>query len=225
MDHPPFALTVDVVLLTIREDELQALVVKRGEPPFEGRWALPGGFVRPDEDLHAAARRELREETGVGTTHLEQLKTYGSPKRDPRMRTVSVAHLALAPDLPDAVAGTDASDAAWRPVDSLLAGKRLAFDHHWILRDGVERARAKIEYTALATEFCDEEFTIGELRHVYEVVWGVEIDVRNFHRKASRAPGFLEPTGRTTTRERGRPAQLYRRGDVDVLSPPLTRAG
>jgi 8-oxo-dGTP diphosphatase len=222
VDHPPFAVTVDVVLLTIREDALQVLVVRRGEAPYRGRWALPGGFVRVEEDLDAAAVRELHEETGLrGGFHLEQLRTYGAPRRDPRMRTVSVAYLALAPGLSAPVAGTDASDAVWRPVDELGP---LAFDHARILADGLERARAKLEYSPLATSFCPPEFTVGELRRVYETVWGTPIDPRNFHRKVSRTPGFLEPTGSTSSRDGGRPAQLFRRGDLEVLNPPLARA-
>lgn len=225
MAHPPFAVTVDVVLLTIRDDSLCTLVIRRGGAPFKGRWALPGGFVHPDEDLDTAAARELHEETGLhGGFHLEQLRTYGAPRRDPRMRTVSVAYLALAPDLTDPVAGTDAAEAAWHPVGELLTSSRaLAFDHATILRDGVERARGKLEYTPLAAAFCAEEFTVGELRRVYESVWGTTIDPRNFHRKVSKTPGFLVATGRTTTRDGGRPAQLFSRGDLEVLNPPLSR--
>ncbi len=227
--YPPFAVTVDLVVLTVRDDALQALVVRRGSAPFEGRWALPGGFVHVDEDVAAAAERELAEETGLRLTdvHLEQLATYGDPRRDPRMRVVSVAHLALAADLPTPVAGSDAAEARWRPVDALLGGsraaRRLAFDHDRILRDGVERARAKLEYTPLAASFCGEPFTVGELRRVYEVVWGQTIDPRNFHRKVTGAPGFLVETGETTTRQGGRPARLYRVGDATLLVPPLLR--
>lgn len=227
-DYPPFAVTVDLVVLTVREDELHALVVRRGSAPFEGRLALPGGFVHVDEDIEAAARRELREETGLALrdVHLEQLATYGQPRRDPRMRVVSVAHLALAPELPTPTAGTDAAEADWRPVDELLGTpRRLAFDHAQILRDGVERARSKLEYTPLAAAFCAEPFTVGELRRVYEVVWGQELDPRNFHRKVTGAAGFLVETGETTTRQGGRPAQLYRRGDAALLMPPMLRAG
>ena len=225
-EYPPFAVTVDLVVLTIRDDDLQALVVRRGAPPYEGRLALPGGFVHIDEDIAAAAARELQEETGLSldAVHLEQLATYGEPRRDPRMRVVSVAHLALAPELPSPVAGTDAADVLWRPVADLLASpRRLAFDHAQILRDGVDRARAKLEYTPLAASFCQEPFTVGELRRVYEVVWGQELDPRNFHRKVTGAPGFLVETGETTTRQGGRPAQLFRRGDADLLMPPMLR--
>jgi 8-oxo-dGTP diphosphatase len=223
---PAVAVTVDLVVLTVRDDTLQALVVRRGEEPYRGRWALPGGFVLPDEDLDAGAARELHEETGLSRSdvHVEQLASYGSPGRDPRMRVVTVAYLALAPDLPIPHAGSDATDAQWRPVADLLEARRtLAFDHADILRDAVERARAKLEYTPLAAAFCHPEFTIAELRRVYEVVWGDPLDARNFHRKVSTAAGFVIETDQTTTRDGGRPARLYRRGPAELLSPPLIR--
>jgi len=240
---PPLAVTVDLVVLTVRHHALCTLVVRRGEPPYQGRWALPGGFVRADEDLGEAAARELAEETGLRArsgAHLEQLATYGDPHRDPRMRVVSVAHLVLAPDLPAPRAGGDARSARWAPVSELLddkhgnhgnhgnhggreAGDALAFDHDRVLADGVERARSKIEYSSLATAFCPPEFTVGELRRVYEAVWGVVLDPRNFHRKVTGTPGFLVPTGGTTTRQGGRPAQLFRAGGAALLNPPMLR--
>jgi 8-oxo-dGTP diphosphatase len=221
-----FAVTVDLVVFTVRDEQLCALAVKRGGSPYKGRWALPGGFVEEDEDLLDAALRELAEETGLVElpVHLEQLATYGAPRRDPRQRVVSIAYLALAAKLPDPAAGSDAAAARWRPVDELLgAHSRLAFDHDQILEDGRERARAKLEYSPLATAFCAREFTVAELRRVYEVVWGLELDPRNFHRKVTGSPGFLVPTGRSTTRNGGRPAQLYRRGGATVLNPPIAR--
>lgn len=227
--YPPFAVTVDLVVFTIVDSALHVLLVERGEKPHKGQLALPGGFVRIEEDLQRAAYRELAEETGITSEvgHLEQLRSYGRPERDPRMRTVSVAYLALAPGLPEPVAGTDAATARWVPVGELLAGEHgpLAFDHGQILDDGLERARAKLEYSSLATAFCPAEFTVSQLREVYEAVWGGPIDPRNFHRKATRTTGFLEATGRHSTGEAGRPAQLYRRGPVDTLNPPMTRAG
>ena len=224
---PSFAVTVDLVVLTVRHDALSALLVRRGEAPYKGRWALPGGFVRTEESLDAASARELAEETGLppGTVHLEQLATYGAPRRDPRMRVVSVAYLAIAPDLPAPTSGRDATSAAWTTVgDVLERPSRLAFDHAHVLRDGVERARAKLEYTPLATAFCPPEFTVAQLRHVYESVWGAQLDPRNFHRKCTGAAGFLEATGAATTRDGGRPAQLYRRGPATLLHPPMLRA-
>jgi 8-oxo-dGTP diphosphatase len=223
---PPFAVTVDLVALTVRDDALQVLLVTRGEEPFAGRRALPGGFVRPDEDLPRAASRELTEETGVRRipAHLEQLGTYGAPDRDPRMRVVSVAYLAMAPRLPDPKPGGDAAGAAWVPVQESLATD-LAFDHTTILRDGVERARAKLEYTSLATAFCQPEFTISELRRVYEAVWGVRLDPRNFHRKVTGTRGLLQNTGHSLIDGPGRPATLYRHGRTTALQPPITREG
>ena len=230
MDHSPptAAVAVDLVVLTVREGRLWALTVRRGVPPYAGRWALPGGFVLPREGLLEAATRELAEETGLDGmgVHLEQLATYGDPGRDPRGRVVSVAYLALAPDLPSPQAGTDAAAARWSPVDDLLRSPRkLAFDHQRILGDGVERARAKLEYTPLAASFCPPEFTVAELRRVYEAVWGAALDPRNFHRKVTGTEGFVTSTGRTTTRDGGLPAQPYRKGPAATLYPPLLRAG
>ncbi len=225
-DYPPMAVTVDVVGLTILDDTLCALLVRRGVEPYAGALALPGGFVRPDEDLLAAARRELAEETGARHPHLEQLASYGAPSRDPRMRVVSVAHLAMMPSAGPPQAGTDAAQALWTPVGPLLAEpSQLAFDHQQILRDGVERARAKFEYTSLATVFCPAEFTVAELRRVYEIVWGVQLDPRNFHRKITGTPGFLRSAARTTGRGGGRPAELFVAGSATTLNPPMLRPG
>jgi 8-oxo-dGTP diphosphatase len=224
---PPVAVTADLVLLTVRENRLCALLIRRGVEPFKGRLALPGGFVRPNEDLDEAAWRELREETGLDprSVHLEQLATYGTPRRDPRMRVVTVAYLAMAPDLPIPAAGGDAAGASWLPVDDVLAHpRRLAFDHSAILGDGVERARSKLEYTSLGAAFCPPEFTVAELRHVYEIVWGQPLDPRNFHRKVTGMPQFLESTGRMTSGDGGRPAQLYRKGTAALLHPAMLRS-
>ena len=224
-DYPIINVTVDVVVLIIDEGELRALMVRRGGPPYQGRWALPGGFVEVDEDLETAARRELVEETGVSAdeVRIEQLATYGAPKRDPRGRTLSVAWLAILPASSDPQAGSDASHAAWKAVDTLLGRTRLAFDHKRILSEAVERTRAKLEYTNLATAFLGEEFTIAQLRQVYEVIWGHPLDAGNFHRKVTRTEGFVEPTGRRQNVGRGRPAELFRAGSEVTLNPPVTR--
>jgi 8-oxo-dGTP diphosphatase len=234
--YDPVAVTVDVVALTIRESRLQVLLIRRGEPPFQGRWALPGGFVRPrvtaagereEEDLAAAAARELAEEAGpaLRPSHLEQLGSYGAPGRDPRMRVISVAYLAFAPELPDAQPGTDAAEARWTEVVR-LDRMELAFDHARIAADAVERARAKLEYTPLATAFVRQPFTISELREVYETVWGEKLHAGNFHRKVLSVPGFVESTGAFTETggARGGPrAKLYRCGDATLLHPALLR--
>ncbi|CAL9522909.1 hypothetical protein SUDANB145_03857 [Streptomyces sp. enrichment culture] len=224
---PPVLLTVDLVILTLREGRLCVLLVERGEDPFMGMPALPGGFLNhAGEEILDAAHRELSEETALdaGVVHLEQLGTYGGAGRDPRGRVVSVAHLAIAPGLPEPVAGTDASDASWVPADAVLSGElQLAFDHHRIVADGIERARTKLEFSALATAFCKELFTITELQQVYEAVWGTELDTRNFYRKVQAVKGFIIPAGSGRRTTGGRPARLYRAGPRTVLSPPLIR--
>jgi 8-oxo-dGTP diphosphatase len=222
-EHTYLRLAVDLAILTVREDALQALVITRANQPFRGRPALPGGFLRGDEDIPEAAVRELAEETGLdGTTlHLEQLKAYGAPGRDPRGRIVSVAYLAIMPDLPLPTAGSDASSAAWAPVDRIQG--TLSFDHDQILGDAVEQARSRLEFTTLATTFCGPAFTIGDLRHVYEVVWGHKLDPRNFSRKVINTAGFVEATGERRIPEVGRPAALYRAGAETALNPPIMR--
>ncbi|HEY6739175.1 MAG TPA: NUDIX domain-containing protein [Actinopolymorphaceae bacterium] len=226
---PPLVMvTVDLVILTVREGALHVLVVERGVDPYAGRLALPGGFLRDlEEDTDDAAARELREETGIDRSelHLEQLRTYATPGRDPRGRVVTVAYLAIAPDLPRPTSGTDARSARWEPAHRCAATpSSLAFDHNRILADGIERAIAKLEHTTLATRFCPEPFTIGDLRQVYEAVWDARLDPRNFHRKVSKTEGFVIPTGRKRASETGRPAELYRRGPATTLYPPMLRA-
>lgn len=221
-----YAVAVDLAVLTVRDGTLCVLLVKRGIAPFKGRWALPGGFVLASEDLHDAALRELFEETGITDldVHIEQLATYGKPQRDPRGRVISVAYLALVPDLPEPEAGSDAADASWHALDDLLATpRRLAFDHHVILTDAVDRARSKLEYSPVGAAFCPDAFTINELRQVYEAVWGCDLDPRNFHRKITSTADFVEPTGDRTKRQGGRPAALYRVGGARLLHPPLLR--
>jgi 8-oxo-dGTP diphosphatase len=223
---PAVAVTVDVVVLTIRQGQLSVLLIRRGAHPAKGEWALPGGFVGPTEDLDTAAVRELTEEAGVAAapSHLEQLHAYGAPDRDPRMRVVSVAYLGMMPDIPPPAAGTDAADARLWPVGDLESddGPVLAFDHRRIVTDGVERARSRLEHTSLATSFVEEPFTIADLRRVYEAVWGEPLHPANFRRKVLATPGFVVATGQERSTGRGW-AGLYRRGDGTVLHPAMLR--
>jgi 8-oxo-dGTP diphosphatase len=231
-EFPPFYVTCDLVVLSVRDGALHVLLVRRLGQPFAGRLALPGGFVEIDENLEDAAYRELGEEAGVGRDDviLEQLAAYGEPERDPRNRVVSVAWLALGADLPEPTAGSDAADARWVPVATALGSgetggmaERLAFDHHQILADGVERARAKLEDTGFAAALCGEVFTVADLHAVYEAVWGIELDKGNFHRKVTGVEGFLTPTGEVREGGRGRPARVYRGNPRATLSPPILR--
>lgn len=231
-DYPHFAVTCDIAIFTLRAGVFSVLLIERGNHPFKGCWALPGGFVG-NESIEEAAARELLEETGVEffSGHLEQLKTYGNPGRDPRMRVVSVAHVAFAPSLPEPAAGDDAAAARWWPVEDLLVGgpdaPELAFDHATILADAVDRVRGKIEYTTLATEFLPELFTLADLRRVYTSVWGTAPDLANFRRKVLSTEGFVIPVEQATTassgEQGGRPAMLYRKGDATTLQPAMLR--
>lgn len=230
------AVAVDVALLTVREGTLQLLLVEPDASGYAGTWALPGGRVGDDETLDDAARRILRTVAGIDAlvdpdhlTHLEQLRTYGDPRRDARARVVSVAYLAFTPIGALPAAMPDGPTRRFVPATDLagLGGEvRLAFDHDRIVPDAVERVRAKLEYTPLALAFVEEPFTLGDVRQVYEAVWGLGLDRANFRRKVTTTPGFVVPTGETAPPGRGggRPPALYRRGTARALHPPMLRA-
>jgi 8-oxo-dGTP diphosphatase len=227
-DYPAFAVTVDVVILTMAAGGLHVLLVRRGEAPFAGAWAVPGGFKRPTETLDEAARRELAEETGVDAARLlTQLGAYGDPGRDPRMNVVTVAYLAVLRDVGPVVAGSDAADAAVVPVADVLDGRvELAFDHLRIVGDAVERVRVELEVSGVATAFVGPTFTLAELRAVYEAVWGVRLDGANFRRRvAADDGGWVVPTGRRARpgAAGGKPAELFRAGDAWQDGGPLRR--
>lgn len=228
-EFPSFAVTVDIVLLTVDDGRLQALLVQRRGEPYRDAWALPGGFKRPDETLDEAARRELREETGVeAPAHLGQLGAYGDPGRDPRTNVVTVAYTAVVTQAHAAEAASDAKAARWWPVGEVFGRDfSLAFDHDRILRDAVERARVELEQTSLAAAFVGPEFTLSELQDVYETVWGEQLDRANFRRALRRSDRrWVEPTGRrrSSGSSGGRPAEVYRLGDAwDDEPPPVRR--
>ncbi len=204
-NHPKPSVTVDVVIIALRDEELQGLLIKRDVAPYRGRWAIPGGFVHSDESLDTAARRELREETGVSDVYLEQLYTFGEPGRDPRGRVISVAYIALVPAPLAVTAGSDAREARWWPLHDLPA---LAFDHDKILQYALTRLRYKIEYSAVGFRLMPERFTLSDLQKAYEIILGEPLDKRNFRRRIMEAE-VIEPTEDSRSGE-GRPARLYR---------------
>ena len=225
---PAFAVTVDVVILTTSGSRLQVLLVRRGVPPYEGMWAIPGGFKRPTETLDEAAKRELVEETGVSSASLlTQFGAYGDPGRDPRMNVVTVAYLSVLREVGGIVAGTDAAAAALIPLSEALNGKvGLAFDHARIVRDAVERVRIDLDLTGIATAFVGPTFTVAELRAVYEAVWGVNLDGANFRRSVVSEDGWVIPTGRRARpgATGGKPAELYRAGRMWKHGSPIRRS-
>lgn len=205
-EHARPALAVDAVVFGLDDDDLKVLLIKRDLEPFAGRWALPGGFVRIDESVDEAARRELREETGLSRVFLEQLYTFGELGRDPRERVVSVAYYALVKLSDQRVhAATDARDAAWFPVAKT---PRLAFDHAEILATGVERLRGKVRYRPIGFELLPERFTLTQLQRLYEIVLDRTLDKRNFRKKVLSL-GVLDQLDELAQNGAHRPARLY----------------
>lgn len=199
-------ITVDIVVFTTVNGELSVLLIKRKIKPYQGSWAIPGGFVRENETLDAAAYRELQEETGVKPAYLEQLYTFGDPKRDPRGHTVTVTYMAILSTVPTLQAATDAAEAKWFNVYSLPA---LAFDHKKILTYALERLRNKLEYTTAGFHLLTNEFTLTELQQVYETVLNKKLDKRNFRRKINLLD-ILTPLKKYKTDSGARPAQLFK---------------
>jgi 8-oxo-dGTP diphosphatase len=226
-EFPAFAVTVDIVILTMSEGRLHVLLVRRGEAPFQGMWAIPGGFKRPVETLDEAAKRELFEETGVDAASLlTQFGAYGDPERDPRTNVVTIGYLAVLRDVGAIAAGSDAADAALVPVSDVLNEElELAFDHLQIVRDAIERVRVELEVSGIATAFVGTTFTMAELRAVYEAIWGVQLDAANFRRSIVAEDGWVIPTGRRARPgpAGGRPAELYRAGRAWNQGGPIHR--
>jgi 8-oxo-dGTP diphosphatase len=211
MTHPPFAVTVDLVLMTVADERLSVLLQRRAAEPFAGLLALPGGFVGVDEPLDAAARRVLAGKAGFAPGEggwLEQLYTFGDPARDPRMRTVSVAYFALLPAEQLAAAVETAGDLTLAPVAALPAP--LAFDHGAIIAAAHARLQGKLDYTPLALALLPERFTLRDLQAVHEAILGKPLNKPAFRRRMIDT-GWIEPTGEREAVSNFRPAELYRR--------------
>jgi 8-oxo-dGTP diphosphatase len=205
--HPHPAVTVDGVVFGFDDADLKLLLIQRKVDPFKGKWALPGGFVRPDEDLEAAVRRELADETGITRLYLEQLFSFGDPKRDPRERVISVAYYALVKLADHRLrAASDAVDVAWFPVAEL---PKLAFDHEKFVEVALRRLKAKVRYEPIGFELLPEKFTLGELQRLYEAVLEQAVDKRNF-RKKILGTELLDPLDEYQQDVAHRAAQYYR---------------
>jgi len=215
--YPHPAVTTDIVIFTVRDNQLKLLLIMRKGEPYRGKWALPGGFVQLDEDLETTARRELAEETGVTGVYLEQLYTFGAVDRDPRERVITVAYYALiSSDSTVLQAATDAEAVGWFSMDDLPA---LAFDHHKIVQKAHERLVAKLDYSTIAFQFLPKEFTLSELQDVYQIILREDMDRRNF-RKWALALDQIEETGEMRCDGPHRPAKLYRvthPGKVEII--------
>ena len=205
--YPRAALTVDCDVFGFDEGELKVLLIQRALEPFKNRWALPGGFVRVEETLDEAARRELAEEAGLKDVFLEQLYTFGAVDRDPRERVVSVAFYALVKQAAyHTKPATDATDARWFPMSKV---PKLAFDHADILATALARLKGKVRYQPIGFELLPPKFTLSELQHLYEAVLETDLDKRNFRKKVLSF-GLLVPLEETQMTGRHRPAQLFR---------------
>lgn len=202
------SVTVDVILFSIRDDDLNVLLVKRGNWPHKGKWAIPGGFIKMSESLEESAIRELKEETGVDNVYLEQLYTFGNPKRDPRTRVLTVVYFALVDPtsiIKYSPSKKEVLDRKWFSVYDL---PKLAFDHNKILKYALQRLRYKLEYTAVGLDLLPRKFTLTDLQRVYEIILGEKLDKRNFRKKLFSL-NIVEATGSYKSGSH-RPAQLYK---------------
>jgi 8-oxo-dGTP diphosphatase len=228
-EYPIFGVTCDIVIFTMNDGEPHVLLIRRGGDTFAGMWALPGGFKHPDETLDQAARRELREETNVeAPPYLAQFRAYGDPGRDPRQNVVTIAYLAVVPQVTDIRGGTDAVEAALRPVEDVLSSELpLAFDHSQIVSDAFDYVAEQLEVSDIATSFVPKEFSLSQLRNVYESFWGSQLDGANFRRNLiSDQLSYVKPTGKvgTSSSTGGRPPELFRATRAwREFGPPIRR--
>lgn len=203
-EHP--SVTVDVLIFTIQDNDLKIILIKRGIEPFKEMWAIPGGFVNINESLEDAAVRELVQETGVKDVYLEQLYTFGDPKRDPRTRVITVAYFAfISSTNVELSPSTDAKQAKWFSVKIM---PELAFDHKKIIEYALERVRNKIEYSNIVYGLLSKQFCLSDLQKVYEIILDKKLDKRNFRKKILTL-GLLKSTGKKETEGAHRPAELY----------------
>jgi 8-oxo-dGTP diphosphatase len=203
--HP--VLTTNVVVFTLRDEQLKLLLVRRRNPPFQGYWALPGGVVGENEDIEANAMRKLEEGTGVSGVYLEQLFTFGAPDRDPRERVISVAYYALVPSKRLRLrTDEDSEGVAWFALNEL---PELAFDHAQMVDTAHQRLAAKLDYSTIAFQFMPERFTLSDLQEVFQIILNRDLDKRNF-RKRMCALDQIRPTSEVRKNGSHRPARLYR---------------
>ncbi|MBL8062117.1 MAG: NUDIX hydrolase [Anaerolineales bacterium] len=213
-DYEQTGVTVDLSIFTVNEDRLKAMLVRRAEAPFQGFWSLPGGFLKNGESLDAAAQRVLIEKTGVNDVYMEQLYTFGDPKRDPRSRVITVAYIALIPwqNLPKPES-EKVTGLTWVSVDSL---PKLAFDHKEIMSYAVKRLRAKVSYSNIVHGLMPRQFRLSELQSMYECIIDDKLDKRNF-RKRMLATGLLKETGKKDLAGAHRPAMLYQFKTTEIV--------
>lgn len=226
-EFAPAAMSVNVAIFAICDDQFSILLNERDQGPFRFQWELPSSFVLPDESLFEAASRVLGQHaTEADTTLLQQLGAYATPRRDPRMRSITVAYTSVLSGIDNSPVDSTVASSEFVPITEVLSGsKNLAFDHGRITTDSIARIRLEIGSTTLAAKFCPPEFTIAQLRNVYEKIWETAIEAGNFQRKTQQVPNFLVPLAKKAPNVSGagRPPKLFTSGAPVEIYPPLKR--